>query len=202
MTEPELHPQVLSIAMMARRPVVLDEGARDRLLEAVRAEDAPRARRGPAHWWSAARVTMSAAGLTALAAGLVGIGVFLGRLAGPEQIRDDRSIGQPMAAAALDARLPVSDTVQTFVFVSPNAARVALVGDFNGWDPAATPLHRTGDGGVWRVSIPLTAGRYAYAFVVDDHWTPDPNPTAPLAPDDGFGAQSSIRLVAAGPSSL
>jgi 1,4-alpha-glucan branching enzyme len=94
--------------------------------------------------------------------------------------------------------LPTRDTVGPdgvkFVLVAPQAARVSLVGDFNRWDPAATPMERTPTGGTWSVVIPLTAGRHEYAFVVDGkQWLPDPS--APLAPVDGFGAPNSVVLV-------
>jgi 1,4-alpha-glucan branching enzyme len=71
---------------------------------------------------------------------------------------------------------------------------VSLVGTFNRWDPTATPMERTPTGGTWSVVIPLSAGRYEYAFVVDGkHWLPDPS--APLAPVDGLGAPNSVVLV-------
>ena len=79
-----------------------------------------------------------------------------------------------------------------FVFVAPAAARVSLVGDFNRWDPDATPMQRTG--GTWTVTLPLAAGRHLYSFVVDGtQWMPDPS--APLAPEDGFGHANSVVLV-------
>src|SRR5215207_6557507 len=44
--------------------------------------------------------------------------------------------------------------------LAPGASRVALVGDFNGWNPASTPLRATGDGYTWSVSVPLAPGRH------------------------------------------
>jgi hypothetical protein len=77
-----------------------------------------------------------------------------------------------------------------FVYVAAGSvSRVALVGDFNGWDPRATPLVRSGDTWVADVSVP--AGSHAYAFILDDHrWTTDP--AAPMAPDDGLGPTSIL----------
>jgi hypothetical protein len=49
-------------------------------------------------------------------------------------------------------------------------------------------------GGVWTVELPLAAGRYSYAFLVDGHrWTPDP--AAPRAVGDDFGRPSSVVTV-------
>jgi hypothetical protein len=82
--------------------------------------------------------------------------------------------------------------VVSFSFEAPSAMRVVLVGDFNAWDPEATPLVR-GPRGTWEVSVPLVPGRHVYAFVVDgSRWAIDP-----LAPrgDDDFGQPSAVKLV-------
>ena len=36
---------------------------------------------------------------------------------------------------------------------APNADRVSLCGDFNGWDPAAHPMERVTAGGVWEIRV-------------------------------------------------
>jgi 1,4-alpha-glucan branching enzyme len=83
-----------------------------------------------------------------------------------------------------------------FVLVAPEARNVVLVGDFNDWDPAATPLHRAPSGGAWTAALPLQPGRHRYAFVVDGvRWMADP--TAPPAPDDDFGSPGSVVTVGA-----
>ncbi|HET9514419.1 MAG TPA: isoamylase early set domain-containing protein [Gemmatimonadales bacterium] len=80
-----------------------------------------------------------------------------------------------------------------FVLVAPGAAVVSLVGDFNDWSTSATPLQRAAGDGVWHVTIPLTPGRYRYAFIVDGRvWRIDPE--AP-ARDDEFGRPSSVVTV-------
>ena len=104
------------------------------------------------------------------------------------------------AAAALvlflsrPAPTPAAATVTVrFVLFAPEAQQVALAGTFNQWDPAATPLVRTGAPGVWATTLTLPAGRggqHQYAFVVDGaRWVADPS--AP-AVDDGFGRQNSV----------
>ena len=84
-----------------------------------------------------------------------------------------------------------------FVIVMPTASHVALVGDFNGWNPAATRLARDPGGRVWTVTVPLMPGTYQYSFVVDGRaWVADPS--ASLSVEDDFGAPSSILTVGRG----
>jgi len=82
-----------------------------------------------------------------------------------------------------------------FVVVAPRATTVSLVGDFNDWDAARTPMQRVRkDESVWTAVIPLTPGRYRYAFLVDGvRWLADP--AAPAARDDEYGAPSSVVTV-------
>jgi 1,4-alpha-glucan branching enzyme len=53
-----------------------------------------------------------------------------------------------------------------FSCVAPSAKTVAIMGDFNDWDPNATPMKRQPDGG-WVAQVPLTHGHHTYLFVVD-----------------------------------
>ncbi|HVZ48452.1 MAG TPA: isoamylase early set domain-containing protein, partial [Gemmatimonadaceae bacterium] len=87
---------------------------------------------------------------------------------------------------------PGATTVR-FTLVAPRAARVAVVGDFNHWDPARTPMRRAADGSRWEITVPLAPGRYDYSFVVDGVLATDPS--APRAPDADFGAPNSIVFV-------
>ena len=69
-----------------------------------------------------------------------------------------------------------------------------VVGDFNDWDPAATPLRRASDG-VWSVTRAAPPGRYRYTFIVDGtRWRRDP--AAPPALGDDFGTPTSVITVA------
>jgi AMP-activated protein kinase-like protein len=195
MTDPELHPYVELIAREARRPVVTDVAARGRIMAAVRAEGPVRRESVWARMFEARSLTLSPARTALIAAGLVGIGVFAGVFANN---RGTRSIsgGQPPVAAA-PAQPPVStDTVVKFVFVAPQAGKVSVVGDFNGWDDTKTPMVRVANNGTWSVTLPMSAGRHLYGFVVDGAWAADPN--APIAPDDGFGHANSVKLVSRG----
>jgi predicted carbohydrate-binding protein with CBM48 len=186
----EFEPALEHVVAVARRPVAMDPAAKRRLLVAVRAEARPARARARWTWLTRARsLRLSPVAGVALAAGLVGVGVLLGLdLASPRLVAD---MGPgPEQVRPRDA---VRDGVK-FVLVAPQAARVSLVGDFNRWDPAATPMERTPTGGTWSVVVPLSAGRHEYAFVVDGkQWLPDPS--APLAPVDGLGAPNSVVLV-------
>jgi 1,4-alpha-glucan branching enzyme len=81
------------------------------------------------------------------------------------------------------------------VLVERGAARVELVGDFNQWAKGTTRLEPTGAPGVWAVSLPLTAGRHEYAFIVNgSRWMADP---LALKSSDDFGTESSVIRVGA-----
>jgi 1,4-alpha-glucan branching enzyme len=73
--------------------------------------------------------------------------------------------------------------------VQPGARSVHAAGDFNGWNPARTPLEPVANGG-WMVTIPLEPGRYEYMFVVDGQWMSDPFATE--STDDGFGSRNAV----------
>jgi AMP-activated protein kinase-like protein len=81
-----------------------------------------------------------------------------------------------------------------FVLRTSADSTVALVGDFNDWDPHATPL-RPADDSLWSVVVPLRPGRYRYTFVVDGtQWRRDP--LAPRALEEDFGTPTSVITVA------
>jgi hypothetical protein len=125
-------------------------------------------------------------------AGLAAAAVFAGLIVGVTLAvsRSGGSATQPVVAVAA----PTTHETVRFVIVAPSAHDVALVGDFNGWNPAATPLTRDAAGRVWTVTMPLAAGTYQYAFVVDGRaWLADPN--APFSMEDEFGAPSSVLTV-------
>jgi serine protease AprX len=83
-----------------------------------------------------------------------------------------------------------------FHFHHDTARRVALAGDFNGWDPAETVLVRLANG-FWRAEIEApAAGSYAYKFVVnDEQWLDDPG-NGLKTPDDHGGFNSVVRIIA------
>ncbi|GJG87150.1 hypothetical protein tb265_23310 [Gemmatimonadetes bacterium T265] len=111
-------------------------------------------------------------------------------------VRADGATPAPVAARTRDTVV-----VTRFLFAAPGAKQVTVVGDFNDWDHGATPLvpvasHGSGNG-LWTVTVPLTAGRHTYVFLVDgQRWVADP--TQPRAIDDDFGRPNSAITVGGG----
>jgi len=177
------------VAAAYRRAALLDPGARRRLDSALKRMPRPRRRRRAFRWFGEPWSLSPAIGLTALAALLLLV-VAIGRLV-PVSHGPARSVPPP----AGEAMPPVE-----FVLVAPRASNVALVGDFNGWDPLATPMARRGAGGTWTARVTLTPGRHVYSYIVDGaEWISDP--LAPLAPANEFGVRNSVVIVAQARSS-
>lgn len=61
-----------------------------------------------------------------------------------------------------------------FFCFAPQAKKVALVGDFNNWEPGAGPMTRRPDGS-WTFQIRLHHGHHHYQFLVDGEPVLDPN---------------------------
>lgn len=75
---------------------------------------------------------------------------------------------------------------------APGAARVAVVGDFNGWDPGRHPMADPDGDGVFETFVPTAARRVEYQFWVDGARRPDP--AASITVGDGFGGENSLLL--------
>jgi len=104
-----------------------------------------------------------------------------------------RTTVQPVAESVDRAAQEKPVAVQ-FVLDAAAAKRVALVGDFNGWNGSATPLARDSASGAWSVVAAVPPGRHVYAFLVDGKvWTLDPR--APKAKDSDYGAEQSVVIV-------
>jgi 1,4-alpha-glucan branching enzyme len=115
-------------------------------------------------------------------------------VAGLLTVRPERVVEVPVATApaqTIAAGMKPEPTVFVrLVLLQPGARSVSVAGDFNGWNPAQTPLERS-DGGMWTATIPLKPGRYQYMFVIDGkQWIADP--LAAEETTDGFGAQNAV----------
>jgi len=64
------------------------------------------------------------------------------------------------------------DTVVFRLKGYPQAKKVCLSGNFNGWNPDELLMEKT-EGG-WQIPFVLAAGNYQYKFVVDGEWILDP----------------------------
>jgi hypothetical protein len=182
------------IASGLRGPERTHPSFEKRLMDRVRAEGAtlyPARVTAQKPWWRKERVLRVSpiVGL-AMAAGIAGV-VAVSSVAIGSRIS---ARGTPNAAVAQAA--PVPDTVQLvrFVFVDPRASSVQLVGDFNEWTKGATSLKPSGAPGVWAASVPLSAGRHEYAFIVNGtRWVADP---LAVKSSDEFGTESSVIRIA------
>lgn len=183
---------IARIAVELRAAPVLDERFDARVMAEVAALPPYRPGRlaAIAGWLGRPRtLRLSPLGGLGLAAALAALLLWRGN-PGP-----DRAAREPAGAAPGVLLARHGGTVVQFVLVAPNARSVTLVGDFNDWDPAATPL-RASAGGAWSAAVHLPSGRHRYAFVVDGvSWVADP--AAPPAPDDDFGSPGSVVTVGA-----
>ena len=80
-----------------------------------------------------------------------------------------------------------------FVTLYPRASSVQIAGDFNNWQPEATPFKKVGANGAWQIKLPMQKGKYRYRLVVDGQWQQDPyNETTELNP---YGELNSVLEV-------
>lgn len=198
-------------ARALREPVSTDPSSKRRLVEALRAAPPPRrsAARRTWRWLARPRQIMVSplAGLALAAAAVLvvvlrpeagaGLDDASGGATATESVAASSStpdaIPVSLAGAASSAEAAQPRHVR-FIFLAPTASSVSLVGDFNGWDPGATPLRAGSEPGVWVVEVPLEPGRHVYSYIVDgQQWHPDP--LAARAPESDVDAPSSVVLV-------
>lgn len=162
--------QLRRVVAELRRPVRLDPAIDQRALRAIRELRPSAARR---NWRLGAAAAVAAAGLL--------VAVLLRSPAG--------------SAGRVSTAVPAGETRSVLLqLASPASSRVVVVGDFNDWDPAATPLQPSGRQGVWTVELHLKPGRYHYTFLIDGRrWERDPS-ESPAAGSD-FGAPVSVLTV-------
>ena len=143
-----------------RRPVRLDPAVDLRAMRAIRQEAAGGRPVRP-------RVRPAVLASAALAAGLL-VAVLL---------RPESATG-PSAPVTITAAPEVGTRPVSLRLAAPASSRVAVVGDFNDWDPSGTPLRPGGSPGLW------TDGR---------RWEGDPS--EPRAPETDFGVPVSVLTV-------
>ena|SRR5438045_1744656 len=185
---------VTRIAQSLKAPEALDTTFEQRLGATIRADAVSKQKAstlGRARtWWTRERtLSLSPLAGLALAAGLAAITV-VGTLSVPA-LRHSRLTAKTVAGAG--TRPEVMHLVR-FIFVDSSARSVALVGDFNGWNPGLDALEASGNHGAWSISIRLAPGRHEYAFMVDgNRWVADPFGDAV---NDEFDTKSSAIQLA------
>ena len=75
---------------------------------------------------------------------------------------------------------------------APDASNVSVVGTFNGWNGAATPLAKSADGW-WEARVTLEPGTYEFAYIIDGKCATPPE--AIVTVEDGFGGRNGILEV-------
>ncbi len=106
----------------------------------------------------------------------------------------DRTAGPTLTPTLTPAASSRTRHEVLFVVPALDADRVAVVGDFNAWEE--TPLADENEDGIWTASIPLSPGRYEYAFVIDGRWWgQDPSADEYVRT---FGQYSSVRYIGGG----
>ncbi len=165
-----------------RRPIDLGPEIDARVLRALREDPRPARAMiagGPGKW---RRSPWGVAGIAAALAAGIAAAVWIG-IPGARRAGEQRPAAGATRAVEFVLRVP--------------ASRVSLVGDFNNWDPEASPMVRASDRGVWALRIPLAPGRYRYTFLIDGaRWVPDPS--EPPAVENDFGTPTSVITVSYG----
>jgi 1,4-alpha-glucan branching enzyme len=77
----------------------------------------------------------------------------------------------------------------TFSLEASNANEVALMGDFNNWNPKKHPMKKK-DNGIWNKTVTLAPGKYEYKFLIDGNWVKDPGNDEDCP--NIFGTQNSV----------
>ena len=81
-----------------------------------------------------------------------------------------------------------------FSLYAPEAHTVTLMGEFNGWGSTRELSLRPQGKGIWTVEVPLSPGRYQYAFLIDgkDMAT---DPRAEQHVNDDYGRKNAVLTV-------
>jgi len=188
-------PDMEEIGRALRTPVRVGAAFDERVMAAVLA--LPRHARATL-WARLTTPRRRTVALSPLAWGSLAAAITLLAALGAVHVYSDvHETAEPVIASLLASHSTSAAATQPvqFVLVAPTATKVAVVGDFNGWDAKHAQYqaqHR--GGGVWSVTAPVPVGHHRYSFVVDDTvWVADP--AAPRVIDRDFGIASSAMVV-------
>ncbi len=90
------------------------------------------------------------------------------------------------------AKMKSSRRRVSFSLNAPHARQVALVGDFNAWDPQKHLMEKGADG-VWEKTVILEPGTYEYKFYQDSQWIVDPQNVQQCP--NRFGTRNSMVVI-------
>ena len=79
-----------------------------------------------------------------------------------------------------------------FHLFAPEAQKISLAGDFNGWDIHSLPMEKDKKGN-WKVSVNLDPGRHEFRFYADGIWQDDPKAEERVVKP--LGTQNCVRFV-------
>lgn len=132
----------------------------------------------PRHWF-----------IGAAAAAAVLVATLTMRNSGPQDAPSATDSDRVASATVVDH----GSAIQFELRLPPGAAKVAVVGDFNGWDTSATPMAQLNSNGTWSAKVTLLPGRHIYAYIVNgERWMVDP--LAPQVSDNDFGPANAVVL--------
>lgn len=197
MTDLEFDPFIDDIARELKEPVRFDARFDDRVMAALEPTVIPIGRARAAVPWYRRSFSMPAALGGLAAAAVIGfvaaIGVMSNRAAGEREVAvvTDTAL-LPVSNPTADASGVVLRETQ-FIMVDPTARTVAVVGQFNDWDVAATPMTFDPVHSAWSVTVPLPPGRHEFQYVIDGVKRAN-DPTLPQVSSD-FGSPNSVITV-------
>src|SRR5437762_1622779 len=138
--------------------------ARDSQAEARVLARLARARPAGVHWWlESQRFELRPLAAVALLSLVLVAGAWGGARWAERSARARGSLAGAGGTAAGPLAARPSGVPVTFVLRAPGATSVCVVGDFNSWDAAATPLAHAGSGDLWIANVELPRGVHLYS---------------------------------------
>lgn len=196
MSELEFDLFIAKVARELKEPVDLDPRFDARVMSALEPEVISLDSRREKLPWYRRKLAVPAplVGFAAAAAfaGLAAIGILVRQPSAARVVADNGMQLVPVnERAGSDAQVAPA----AFIFVAPDAKSVAVIGDFNDWQP--TPMTWDSTAGAWSLTLTVPVGVHQYQFLVNDsaHFT---DPTAAQTTGD-FGSANSIIKVSPKP---